>query len=119
MTCSPRRSGRCCADCRCSAAAGPWRRRKRSAARALGVWRDRHRDWFLALAEQAEPELRGPRQMSWLSRLEEEHDNLRGALAWCMKAVGSEQWGGTHCPLPTAAEAALRLAGALGQFWST
>jgi class 3 adenylate cyclase len=31
-TCSPRKSGRCCAASRCSRAAAPWRRRNRSAA---------------------------------------------------------------------------------------
>src|SRR5439155_6240486 len=34
--------------------------------------RERHRDWFLALAERAEPELIGPRQGEWLDRLEAE-----------------------------------------------
>src|SRR2546421_4211466 len=45
------------------------------AGEAEGV-RERHRNWFLALAEQAEPELRGPEQGAWLDRLEREHDNL-------------------------------------------
>src|SRR5205823_7140008 len=65
--------------------------------------RGRHRDWFLALAEQAEPELRGPEQVVWLERLEREHDNLRAALAWS----GAQGEG----------EAGLRLGGALKRFW--
>jgi predicted ATPase/DNA-binding SARP family transcriptional activator/TolA-binding protein len=66
----------------------------------------RHRDWFLALAEVAEPQLRGSEQQEWLDRLEREHDNLRTALAWC-----AEEEAGV--------EAGLRLAGALGPFWNT
>ncbi len=66
--------------------------------------RTRHRAWCVALAEQAEPELVGPRQRIWFDRWEVEHDNLRTALAW-----GREDPGG--------AEAALRLAGALAWFW--
>jgi predicted ATPase/DNA-binding CsgD family transcriptional regulator len=41
-----------------------------------------HRDWCLALAERAGPELRGPHQEVWLRRLGVEHDNLLSALAW-------------------------------------
>ncbi|MCW3096552.1 MAG: hypothetical protein JWL77_2170, partial [Chthonomonadaceae bacterium] len=64
----------------------------------------RHRDWFLALAEEAEPQLKGDGQRNWLRRLETEHDNLRAALARCeTEAEG--------------AEAGLRLAGALHRFW--
>jgi predicted ATPase len=66
--------------------------------------RRRHRDWCLALAEQAWPELRGPRAESWLARLETEHDNLRAALQW--SKIDKD-----------GAEAGLRLAGALFWFW--
>src|SRR5947207_102316 len=38
-----------------------------------------HALYFLALAERAEPELRGAGQAEWLNRLETEHDNLRAA----------------------------------------
>ncbi|MDQ3585976.1 MAG: protein kinase [Acidobacteriota bacterium] len=63
-----------------------------------------HAAFFLALAERAEPELRGARQMEWLERLDHEHDNLRAALQWSIE----------HQP-----ETALRLAGALQRFWCT
>jgi predicted ATPase/class 3 adenylate cyclase len=63
----------------------------------------RHRDWFLALAEQDEPELGRLGQTAWLDRMEAEHDNLRAALEW---SIG----GGD-------AEAELRLVGALHWFW--
>jgi non-specific serine/threonine protein kinase len=42
----------------------------------------RHRDWFLVLAEQSEPQLFGPERSVYLQRLEREHDNLRAAVAW-------------------------------------
>lgn len=66
--------------------------------------RTRHRDWYLALAERAEPELlQGGNQAEWLARLEEEHDNLRAALEW---SAADED------PEPV-----VRLAGALWRFW--
>lgn len=62
-----------------------------------------HAQCYLALAERAEPELLGARQTEWLERLEVEHDNLRAALSWFFERGE--------------AEANLRLAGALGEFW--
>ncbi len=47
--------------------------------------RRRHGNLFLALAEQAEPELIGPKQGVWLKRLEREHGNIRAALQWSSK----------------------------------
>ena len=69
--------------------------------------RTRHRDHFLALAEEAKPKLRGPEQALWLDRLESEHDNMRAALEWCLD---DDEEG---------AEPGLRLSGALGSFWET
>ena len=67
--------------------------------------RERHGDYFLALAEEAEPKLLGAEQAEWLRRLEEEHDNLRSALEWSLAEAGSQE--------------DLRLCGALNRFWST
>jgi predicted ATPase/DNA-binding SARP family transcriptional activator len=67
-------------------------------------WERRHRDWYLALVEQAAPQLRGPAQGTWLKRLDVELENLFAALAFC------------HAD-PAGAEAGLRLAGGLGRFW--
>jgi non-specific serine/threonine protein kinase len=67
------------------------------------VVRRRHAEFFLALAEEAEPWLRGPEQAAWFERLDAENDNLRAALSWLL-----EQCEG---------ELALRLSGALGEFW--
>ncbi|MBW3590113.1 MAG: tetratricopeptide repeat protein [Actinobacteria bacterium] len=52
--------------------------------------RDRHRDYFVALAEQAEVELRGPDQASWRELIESEYDNLRLALEWSLAQGNSE-----------------------------
>ena len=67
--------------------------------------RERHRDYFLALAEEAEPKLLGAEQAAWLRRLEAEHDNLRAGLSWSLEDSGSQ--------------AGLRLCGALQRFWIT
>jgi hypothetical protein len=74
----------------------------------LDVLRSRHARYFLALAEQAEPELWGPAAGMWLRRLEAEHDNVRAALEWGL-TLGGE----------TGRTIALRLAGALASFWWT
>ena len=42
--------------------------------------RRRHANYLLELAEEAGPELKGPRQGEWLERLETEHGNLRAAM---------------------------------------
>src|SRR5262249_8926176 len=64
----------------------------------------RHRNRYLALAEEAEPQLKGAEQANWLRRLEMEHDKLRAALAW-REAEGQGK------------EGRLRLGGALYPFW--
>jgi len=43
-----------------------------------------HAEWFLAVAERAEPLLKGAEQEDWLQRLEDDHDNLRQSLDWLL-----------------------------------
>jgi tetratricopeptide (TPR) repeat protein len=64
--------------------------------------RGRHAQHFLALAEEAEPHLRGS-PGDWLERLEAERDNFRSAL--------------DHLEAASESERRLRLAGALWRFW--
>lgn len=45
--------------------------------------RERHRDFFLALAERAEPELVKADGLAWLDRLQRDWDNLSAAADWC------------------------------------
>jgi predicted ATPase/class 3 adenylate cyclase len=65
--------------------------------------RARHRDCFLALAEETHAKLKGPEQAKWLRRLEAEHENLRASLEWSLADAGQS--------------AGLRLCGALQYFW--
>jgi predicted ATPase/class 3 adenylate cyclase/Tfp pilus assembly protein PilF len=62
-----------------------------------------HAEYFLALAEEAYPELKGANQLEWVERLEAEHDNMRAALSW---ASDRKEAG-----------VALGLGGALWRFW--
>jgi non-specific serine/threonine protein kinase len=61
--------------------------------------------WCLDLLRLAEPELRGRQQVLWLAQLDQEHDNMRAALAWTLDNDRIE-W-------------ALVMAGALWRYWST
>jgi predicted ATPase/DNA-binding XRE family transcriptional regulator len=67
-----------------------------SAARA-------HAAYYLALVEQAEPELRQADQRAWHDRLDAELPNLRLAFRWSVASSDAEN--------------ALRLAGGLWMFW--
>jgi predicted ATPase len=66
--------------------------------------RRRHANFFLALAEEAEPRFRGPGATTSLGRLETEHDNIRAALSWLLESGE--------------AELGLRLGATLLWFWS-
>jgi len=62
-----------------------------------------HRDYYLALAEAAAPQLVGPDQAAWLDRLDAELGNLRAAIAFSLTQPD---------PAP-----GLRLASSLRVYW--
>src|SRR5207249_3108278 len=51
--------------------------------------RRRHAEYFLILAQAAEPKLQSAGQVAWLDRLEQEHDNLRAALDWAFEQASA------------------------------
>jgi tetratricopeptide (TPR) repeat protein len=65
--------------------------------------RDRHLDYFLALVEEAEPNLTGADQREWYDRLAVEHDNVGEALNFACDSGDGER--------------ALMLAGTIWRFW--
>jgi non-specific serine/threonine protein kinase len=65
--------------------------------------RQRHMEYFVQLAEQADEGMRDSRQINSIEVLENEHDNLRGALRWSLDNGDPDH--------------AFRLVGALGWFW--
>ncbi len=65
--------------------------------------RQRHAEYYLALAEEADLHLRSADQLIWLSRLHIESGNLRAALTWFFEFN---------------VNSGIRLAGALGWFWN-
>ena len=73
--------------------------------------RQGHAEYYLRLSEKAEPELVGPRQAMWLERLEQEHENLRAVMQWSLEQAEGERGDART------REIALRLGGALRQFW--
>jgi predicted ATPase/DNA-binding CsgD family transcriptional regulator len=54
-------------------------------------FRERHAGYYLALAQEADPELKGVRQVAWLEQLEREHDNLRAAMRWLLGRGESQE----------------------------
>jgi non-specific serine/threonine protein kinase len=69
----------------------------------IGTIRNRHAALFLKLAEEAEPEIRGQRQLAWIPRIETEHANVRAAIGWLLEEGE--------------VETAVRFAWALWLFW--
>jgi predicted ATPase/class 3 adenylate cyclase len=66
--------------------------------------------YYLTLAEEAEPGLRGAQQLVWVKRLEQEQNNLRAVLAWSVEPGQDEEVGQRR-------ELGLQLGAALRPFW--
>ncbi len=64
--------------------------------------RRRHAEYFADLAQKAEIGFRGEKSSEWLETIEIEHDNYRAALEWTLLHES---------------ETALRITGALPEFW--
>ena len=55
-----------------------------------GETRGRHLAYFLDLAQKADHDIRGPRQIEWLGRLHADRDNLHAALNWAIESGQTE-----------------------------
>lgn len=66
--------------------------------------RDRHLQYFVEVAEETEPKLKGEFQQLWLNWLEGDYDNIRAALTWSLESDQIED--------------GLRIAIAIYQFWT-
>jgi non-specific serine/threonine protein kinase len=86
-------------------------REKLNASGEVEAIRSRHLEYFMKLAEAAEPML-FTHGVLWFGRLEAEMDNIRAALDWSMEAAQVAGALGKQ----EIAEAGLRLAAALAQF---
>jgi predicted ATPase len=71
----------------------------------VAALQERHADYFLRVAEEADPYMYGPERDVWIERLDREEANLRAALAWSKADKDAVQTG-------------LGLVGALGYYWS-
>ncbi|MGW3332283.1 AfsR/SARP family transcriptional regulator [Streptomyces rubiginosohelvolus] len=78
------------------------------ATEGLAAVRGRHLRHYLALAERAEPRLRGAEQPRWLDRLDAEAGNLRAALDEAVRRAPDS---------PGAVDEAVRSAMALAWWW--
>jgi non-specific serine/threonine protein kinase len=55
--------------------------------------RNRHLEFYVALAEEAESELTGREQRAWFARIDQERENLLAAHAWCDHANNGAELG--------------------------
>ncbi len=77
--------------------------------------RERHARYFQERATLAARAFYGPHEPEWLDILEADHDNLRAALQWRLKAAnaGTDEETGASSP----AQACLALIACLARFW--
>jgi len=80
----------------------------------LEAARAAHASYYLALAEEAEPQLHGPEQTRWMARLVIEQENLRAALSFLLEQAYAQP--GTQKE-EKQVERPLRLCVALSSFW--
>lgn len=84
-------------------------RRILEARKQLRHWQNRHLDYFVRLAEEAEPRLRASEQLVWLNRLDLDVENLRAALRLTLQQKDTVR--------DRSADRAARLVGALWIYW--
>jgi predicted ATPase/DNA-binding CsgD family transcriptional regulator len=72
--------------------------------------RRRHADYYVSLSDDAKNGLAGPELVTWVARLDSDHNNLRAALNWLLEKGEVGDTG--------AAEDALRLLVNLGIYWN-
>jgi len=70
----------------------------------LDAARDRHAQYYCALAEEAEPGPWGPRERAWIRRVDAEYEDVLAALRWAADRA--------------AGELSLRLAAAMAEYWA-
>ena len=73
-----------------------------------GAVAEAHAAYYTTLVETIAPQIKGAAQAVGLALLQQEHDNLRAALAWARTHAGTSGAPG---------DAGLRLAAGLGRFW--
>ncbi|HVF06034.1 MAG TPA: adenylate/guanylate cyclase domain-containing protein, partial [Frankiaceae bacterium] len=66
-------------------------RRRLEAAGEVADARKRHAEWYVSLAETAEPALRGGGNVEWRRRLAAENDNLDAAMDWSLACSDGHQ----------------------------
>jgi predicted ATPase len=79
-----------------------------------------HAEYYTALAEEGDSQLKGAEQKQWMERLEADHDNLRAAFDWSLneKDEGGRRKGKHRLPpSPCGWQARWRVSGSTG-IWS-